>query len=210
MASCNEQNIPSATGLDNSMNWISPITCCHFFVDVRRWVGGILTRIVCSLSTRWARNQVILVVVFSNHPRTTLRVAQVALHFISYLIVAGSWRYGPSALLIPQNTLPILCSNTRFARPRLAAPPCTIPIKLLTYMSHWTADRWTCTCCHSRGSVLGCTLFRRVVIMLAVSAATSRWCMPWTARSLMPPLARWAIVSVLDVTMGGDLFHPIH
>jgi hypothetical protein len=72
MASCKEQKIPRDPDMANAMDRSSPITYCHFLVEVRRWVSGMLARMMRSCSTRWASNWIILVVVSITHPRTTL------------------------------------------------------------------------------------------------------------------------------------------
>jgi hypothetical protein len=87
--------------------------------------------------------------------------------------------------------------------------PCNIPIKSLTYMSHWSTSRWTCTCCHWRGSVLGCSLLGLVVTLPTISKVMSRQCAPWTTPSLMATFLRSVMVVVAEVKMGGDSFHPI-
>jgi hypothetical protein len=100
-ASRKEQNRSRAHGMANVMDRSLPITFCHFLVEVRLWAGVMLARMEFRRFTRCAGNGVVLVVVSSTHPRTTLRVAQVASPFNSFLMETGSWRNGPSVLMRP-------------------------------------------------------------------------------------------------------------
>jgi hypothetical protein len=148
-ASCKEQKRTHAPGMAKVMDRSSSITCCHFVVEVCLWVSGMLARIVYSRSTRCFGNWMVLVVVPSTQPRTTLRVAHVTSPFGSFLMEAGSWWNGPSVLPRPRNTLSRLCRSACFTSPLLNAPPCTIPI------SH-RRKHPTCRQVDGRGSVANC------------------------------------------------------
>jgi hypothetical protein len=84
MASCKEQKRPRAPGMANAMDRSSPITCCHFLVEVCLWYGVMLSNMACSYATRRGGNWMVLVVVSSTNPSNTLRVDQVALPFNSF------------------------------------------------------------------------------------------------------------------------------
>jgi hypothetical protein len=90
-ASYREQNRPRALVTSSAMERSSPMTCCHFLVEFRHWVAGILARMAWRRSTLWIGNWIVFFTVYRTQPNTVFLVAQVASPFNNFLIDAGSW-----------------------------------------------------------------------------------------------------------------------
>ena len=74
-----------------------PRTVCHFFMLVRRWDLGMLSRIYHSCSTRWSGKWTVMLTVSVIQTRTILMVSQLQSPLHSLFRETGSRRDGKSS-----------------------------------------------------------------------------------------------------------------
>jgi hypothetical protein len=96
--SCKAENRPMAAGMARSIDCSSPITCCHFVKETRRWEGAMEARISRMRANQWAGKEMVLSSVSIIQSRINFVVAQEESPFAIFLVEAGSWRWADSSL----------------------------------------------------------------------------------------------------------------
>lgn len=115
-ASCRVLKSPLPPGMAMVMDRSSPRSLCHVFRETRRWSGRIESSMACKRAWRCAGRLMVPRTVSVSHPRTVLRVAQVASPFSIFLTEAGSCLAGLSVAERGRRTPSSVWRRTRFTR----------------------------------------------------------------------------------------------
>ena len=129
-------NILRAPGRAIAMDRSSPRTVCHFFMLVRRCDLGMLSRISQRRSMRWGGKWIVMLIVSTIHPSTSLMVSQLQSPLRSFLRETGSRRNGESPSVTGRKTWSIEWSKVLRMRRVLGA--CPSDIKSSTKMSTYS------------------------------------------------------------------------
>mmetsp|Transcript_7717 Transcript_7717/g.19158 ORF Transcript_7717/g.19158 Transcript_7717/m.19158 type:complete len:219 (-) Transcript_7717:7368-8024(-) len=104
MAFWRRPNMLRDPGKAIAMERSSPRTVCHFFMLVRFWDFGMLSRISHSRSTRCGGKWIVMPTVSTIQPRTSLIVSQLQSPFRSFFRETGSRRNGESSAVKGRKT----------------------------------------------------------------------------------------------------------